>query len=772
MKHCAVGTLVGLLALSGAYAQKGNRKGHENMSKIVPEELIPEAPVLNVQDALKKFSIHEDFVIEAVVAEPLVDKPVALAFDARGRMWVCEMRGYMADIDGTTEDEPQGRITILEDTTRDGKVDKRIVFLDNILLPRSVAVVPGGILYGDQQNLYFVENENDKPKGKPRILDPKYAQGGNVEHKPNGMMPAIDNWMYNAKSAYRYKFQHGQLVKDGTSFRGQWGISQDNLGRLFFNSNSTMLIGDRVLPNLLEGNESVKMKVGITDRVGSNAVHPSRVTPGLNRAYISSHNGYKSNTIDPKTFKLTNCTAACGPVIYRGSNFPEKFNGWSFICESGVQMIKAVKVDYTDDGRIKGSHPLGGKEFLTSTDERFRPVNIFNAPDGTLYILDMYHGIIQHKTYMTSYLREQTLSRKLEGPGLGHGRIYRVRAKNKPLAKVPNLEKADTNALIAQLASPTGALRDLAQQQLVGRKVDPTPVRAALNKAVAKKMDLATIHLLWTLEGLGALQVKDVLRVLDTGDEDLITSALYASLSLEDSERTKIAEKVIALPAKPTTLPYQARVLASIGTNGAQEALVKLLKKNGKSSFVREAAIAGLSDNAQLFTSANDGRYSEKKFNGWLSAAAKGPKKMIDPATLLKGDHLASYKRGKALYEGKATCIGCHGANGEGLPNLGPTLTGSDWVTGDKERLTKILLHGLTGPIKINGKTFTPVAFMPGLAQNPSISDRDMADVLTYIRAGWKNRASAISVQEVKKVRKDTANRGAGQMYTQQDFDK
>ena len=83
-------------------------------------------PFFNVDDALKTFTIHKDFVIEAVVAEPLVDKPVALAFDARGRMWVCEMRGYMADIDGTTEDVPQGRITILEDTTGDGKVDKRI----------------------------------------------------------------------------------------------------------------------------------------------------------------------------------------------------------------------------------------------------------------------------------------------------------------------------------------------------------------------------------------------------------------------------------------------------------------------------------------------------------------------------------------------------------------------------------------------------------------------------------------------------------------------
>ena len=114
----------------------------------------------------------------------------------------------------------------------------------------------------------------------------------------------------------------------------------------------------------------------------------------------------------------------------------------------------------------------------------------------------------------------------------------------------------------------------------------------------------------------------------------------------------------------------------------------------------------------------------------------------------------------------------CHRTTGEGLPNLGPSLTGSGWVTGDKDRLTKTLLHGLTGPIMINGKTFMPVAFMPGLAQNPTISDKDMADVLTYIRAGWSNRAPQIPVDYVTKIPNDTANRGAGQMDIQQDFDK
>ncbi|MDB4753635.1 dehydrogenase, partial [Akkermansiaceae bacterium] len=109
MRYCVVGTLIGLIGLSPALAQNGDRKGHDKMGKIVPEDLIPSAPVLSVDEALKTFTIEKGFVIEPVAAEPLVDKPVALTFDPSGRMWVCEMRGYMPDIDGKLENRATGR---------------------------------------------------------------------------------------------------------------------------------------------------------------------------------------------------------------------------------------------------------------------------------------------------------------------------------------------------------------------------------------------------------------------------------------------------------------------------------------------------------------------------------------------------------------------------------------------------------------------------------------------------------------------------------------
>ena len=767
------GFLAPLLALSVSVApamgQRGDRKGHDKMAAIVPGKLIPPAPVRTVEEALETFTIEKGFVIEPVAAEPLVEKPVALAFDAAGRMWVCEMRGYMPDIDGKGENKPTGRIAILSDTDGDGQVDQRTTFLDKLVLPRAIALVPGGILFGDQKRLYFVARDGDKPAGEPVVVDPNFAPGGNVEHKTNGLMPGIDNWLYNAKSNARYRFIPGEnkVVKETTATRGQWGITRDNFGRIFHNSNSTLLMGDRVLPNLVHGKSAAKVKVGISTRLGGNAVYPGRVTPGVNRAYISSLNGYRSDTIDPKTFKLRNATGACGPVIYRGDNFPTSLQGHAFICESAAQLVKMIDVE-ARDGNLKGTQPLKDREFLTSTDERFRPVNLYNAPDGSLDLLDFYHGIIQHRTYMTTYLRKQTLSRGLEEPGYGHGRIYRIRATKNPLAKVEDLATADDLTVLRKLASPNGKVRDLAQKELIDRQADPAPIIKALATGAAS--DLATLHLIWTIEGLGALKAEHLKGPLASKNEEVVATALYASLSLPDSERVLLASNVADLPAKPMTLPYQARALASMTSAAAQEALVGLLTNHHKVAFVKEAAIMGLGGNAALFDQVNKGRFSEKKFSGWLAALKRGPQKELDPATLLRGEHLASFKRGGQLYSTTAACIGCHGADGAGLDNLGPQLDQSDWVTGSEDRLVKILLHGLTGPIMVNGKKFTPQAFMPGLGQNPTIKDRDIADLATFIRANWSNRASQVDPDKVVEIRKATSGRSSGEMYTQEDF--
>jgi mono/diheme cytochrome c family protein len=440
-------------------------------------------------------------------------------------------------------------------------------------------------------------------------------------------------------------------------------------------------------------------------------------------------------------------------------------NGWAFACESSVNLVKAIDIK-EKDGRLSGSHPYKNTEFLTSTDERFRPVNLYNAPDGSLYLVDMHHGIIQHKTYMTSYLRQQTLSRDLDKPGIGTGRIYRIRYTKNKLKRHQDLNKANTLTLVKLLGDENAWQRDTAQRLLIKQK-DPA-AGELLRNWLTHDNKIAKIHALWTLEGLGSLGAADLQPFLRSDDEHLVTSAAYAALSLLAGERAKLAPDLIALPDSQAVLPYKARALASLGAPAAQNALAKLLKDKGKVKFVREAAVSGLSKNAAQF--AKNHPVDNKQFNKWLDNTIKGVQKDPEPDTYLSGDQLTSHLRGKALFQGEAGCIGCHGMDGTGLPNLGPTLDTSDWVKGDENRVVRVLLHGLSGPIKIKGKKFTPLAFMPGLEQNPAISDQDLADILTYARSAWSNRAEQIKKKTVSRIRKETAGRN-GKGYTQADFE-
>ncbi len=754
-------SLLGVLPLS---AQQGDRKEHASMDPVVPERLIPPAPVLPVEEALKAFEVASGFVIEPVVAEPLVDKPVCLDFDPAGRMWVCEMRGYMPDIDGKMESVPEGRIVILEDSNGDGSVDKRTVFLEKLLLPRAITVYSDGVLFLDEHALYWVKRDGDKANGEPEVIDSKFTGGGNVEHKPNGLMPNLDNRLYLAKSDKRLHRIASEWIIEPTAFRGQWGIARDDYGRLYHNNNSTFLFGDLLAPNLLQGNPGVKMKYKDFTDLGNNRTWPIRVTPGLNRAYMAKENGYDSDTLDPRTHKLINATAAAGMTVYRGTNFPKDWYGTALVTESCVQLVKAIEIE-EKDGRMKGSHKLGEKEFLASTDERFRPVNAYNAPDGSLYILDMYHGIIQHKTYMTSYLRDQTLSRGLEGPGYGHGRIYRVRSSSGKLEAPVDISKLEGRELVRMLMHANSWHRETAQRLLVERK-DPS-VAQDLGKLAVAGSTLARIHSIWTLEGMGLLKAEHLAAAIRDKDAKLQSSALWAATRLSPAELAKLEPVLIAAePAGGEAAPYLARALGPIGTPKAFGRLAALVDSGGKTPFVREAAVSGLDQRETAFREAQADAIKDKEFLAWLDDGSKEVKTGADAGPGYSGAELASYDRGKALYHGAAACFGCHGADGAGMPNLGPPLDASEWVTGRPEILINIMLHGMAGPITVGGETFVPAADMPGLGMNPAITDENFADIATYVRHEWTNEAGPVNPGLVKQVREATMDR-TGRPWTE-----
>ena len=234
---------------------------------------IPPAPVVSPEDAPKGFALEDGFRVELVAAEPMVHDPVALTFDGNGRMWVAEMRGYMPDIDGHKEMETYGRISILEDTDDDGRADKHTVFLEEVLLPRAVALTNAdkSLLFADNESLYEIEILTSKDgtisAGKQVLVDKDYAKGGNPEHKPNGLLYGLDNWLYSSKCSARYRKINGEWIKEKTEGRGQWGIDQDDYGRIFTNTNSNFVTVEEVPPGVTLRNPHHKFQSGVTSRM-------------------------------------------------------------------------------------------------------------------------------------------------------------------------------------------------------------------------------------------------------------------------------------------------------------------------------------------------------------------------------------------------------------------------------------------------------------------------------------------------------------------------
>lgn len=742
--HSTVRKLLGITLLSGVLAAcQQNGKGGKDDSLAMRREFA-ESPVLSPSDALKAFRTEAGFKVQLVAAEPQVVVPVAMTFDERGRMWVAEMTGYMPDTSGTGEDIPNGKIVILEDTNGDGSADTRTIFLDSLILPRALCIVGNGLLVAEPPRLWYVEISNDKP-GRKTLVDSLYTEGGNVEHQPNGLLRAMDNWIYSAKSSKRYRLQNGKWLKEETHFRGQWGITQDDQGRLYFNNNSENLLGDYFSPGLGRNNPNQRRVAGFDENiVPDNRTYPIRPTPGVNR-------GYMKGVLDD-SLRLVNFTAACGPVIYRDVLFGEGYNGNAFVAEPSANLIKRNLL-HDSSVFVRGKQAYQGKEFLASTDERFRPVNLYTGPDGALYVLDMYRGIIQHKTYLTPYLKNEIGMRGLTDP-LNCGRIYRIFPENKK-PETFRLNN-DPASWVAALDHHNGWIRDKAQQMLVDLgKSDVIPqLRVRLQQP-----GIGRIHAMWALEGLQALTAADLLPLLDVKDPQLFMQALAAAPSVLNAAnapllRTSLAnaattEQTAAMAAY--VLPYFAKYDAS----GAQSILRNIWQQFPNDKMVADAVISNVKDKEQALLTAITTWSSDtnlivrRRLEKVLVDITNHRKARLDEALVRE------YPRGNLLF--KTICQTCHGADGDGIQSLAPPLNHSELVTGKKERLIAIVLYGLTGPVQVNGKVYKSPEIngdMPGIASNDEFSDGDIAQLLSFIRNAWSNKADKVTEGEVQAVRR------------------
>jgi len=709
-----------------------------------------------VSPDLSHFALVDSFALEVVAAEPMIHDPVAMAWDEDGRLWVVEMRGYMPNIEGQGEERATGRIVILEDRDADGQMDHSHTFLDSLVLPRAIAITRGGILYASPPELWWVENRGGKP-GRRELVDPEYAVGGNVEHQPNGLLRGLDNWYYSAKASHRYRYRGGRWHKEPTAFRGQWGISQDDGGRLFYNDNSNPLQGDLFGPLGQQSQRSDRQGIGLLLAPNS-PLFPIRPNTGINR-------GYQPHMLD-SAGHLTRFTAASGPVIYRGDQFPASFYGDAFVAEPAGNLIKRNRL-WEEDGIIQGRHAYSDREFLASRDECFRPVTLYNGPDGTLYVVDFYRGIIQHKTYLTDYLRGEILSRRLDTV-VGGGRIYRIRYVHAPLRRrAPRLSALPTPELVALLAHPNAWHRHTAQRLLVERQAGAA-IPLLRQILATDTSERALIHALWTLEGLGALRVADLAPLLNRQPVPaVVIAALRAGGALARGPQAKAWLNALAPLRERPEAGIQLQLAVSLGQfRGAAEAaalpwLADIAARQGGLPLFQAAILRGLNGRTQgLSHHLSSRRIDRPLLQQQLQAASAVAPPAQRQARVLPAAQQAILAHGERLYT--QHCSGCHQRDGLGRTPLAPPLRASEWVTGPPERLIQIVLHGLTGPVHVNGQRYEPphvAPLMPGLKDNRELDAADLAAIVSYIRNAWEHESSLVTAEDVGAVRQATQDR-------------
>ena len=665
--------------------------------------------------------------LEPVLTEPHIAEPVMIAFDGNGRMYVAEMRTYMLDADGSGEQEPVSRVSRHEDTDGDGVFDRHTVFADKLLLPRILLPLDDRIIIGETNtdNLYiYRDSDGDGVADEKSLWFEGGPRGGNMEHQPNGLVWALDNGIYSTYYDYRLRFgADGKAVKETIPVNGgQWGLTQDDWGKVWFVNagNETgpvhfqqhIIYGQFSAPDEHIGRYKVVWPIA---RVPDTQGGPGQLRP--------------DNT-------LNHFTATSGQDIFRGDRLPAELRGNLFFAEPVGRLIRRTLITVVDGTtRLANAYDAQESEFIRATDPLFRPVNMITAPDGTLYVIDMYRGIIQQAEWPRkgSYLRKKIEELDLQKE-VGRGRIYRLRHESFEPGPQPRMLDETPAQWVGHLSHPNGWWRDTAQKLLVLRR-DRSVVPALEKLAGASAPDSRPrLHALWTLEGLGALDDQLILQALKDSEPQVRMAGLRLAELRVNAKSTANGPLVVAVTralqdADPRVVIQAMLSMRRAGLPGAEKAI--------RATAAASASAGVFAINEQLWDEANN----------------------EDPQLirLLGANGLKSYRAGRTLFS--SVCFACHGADGRGTPmpgaagrTLAPSLAGSPRVVGDERAALTILLHGLQGPVD-------GVDYGSPMVPMNSYSDAELASVLTYVRNSFGNRAPMVEPAAVAARRAADAGR-------------
>jgi glucose/arabinose dehydrogenase/mono/diheme cytochrome c family protein len=677
--------------------------------------------MLTAEEEVATFRLLPGYRLELVVGDPIIKEPVAIAFDGNGRLFVAEMRAFMQDLEGTGQRERNGRVSMHWSSKGDGVFDQHSVFIDGLVLPRMILPLDGALLVAetDSNDLYlYRDTDSDGVADKKELWFSGGPRGGNLEHQPSGLVWNLDNWIYASYNAYRLRWNgagRAPLQEPTPPNGGQWGVAQDDSGKLWFTGGAERGPQNFQQP-ILYGGFNI---TGQTPHVFSE-VWPLVGLPDVEGGAFRFR---------PEDKTLNHFTSPCGSEIIRGDRLPAELRGDLLVCEPVGRLIRRAKVEVRD-GVTHLRNPHERSEFIRSTDPNFRPVNVANAPDGTLYIVDMYRGVVQEAVAIKkgSYLRDVVEKHGLQ-KNIGRGRIWRLVHESAQPSAIPKMLDETPKQLVSHLAHPNGWWRDTAQKLLVLRN-DPSVVPELKKMVQTHESSLARLHALWTLEGLAALDAGLVLDKLKDESATVRIGAIRAGESIMPKEPGDLQKAILSLAADPDpSVVIQVMMTGHrLGWPSHRERI---------ESLVAQHTARGLQEIGRQLLNPPGSYLTDARFTA------------ADRKFLSLGE--VGYK---------SLCFSCHGNEGRGTPaeglpggaTLAPPLAGSPVVLGAPEQSILVLLHGLTGPAY--GKTY--VTQMVPMATN---SDYWIASVLSYIRNSFGNTAPFITAKEVAHLRTATQDR-------------
>ncbi|HLJ96920.1 MAG TPA: PVC-type heme-binding CxxCH protein, partial [Gemmataceae bacterium] len=483
------------------------------------------------QQSLADIHTKPDLAVELVAAEPLVRSPVAIDWAPDGKLWVAEMIDYPAGQRG--DYKPGGRIRLLEDTHGDGRYDKATVFLDNIPFPTGVTAWRKGVLICAAPDILYAEDTDGD--GKADVVRKLFSGFGtdNYQARVNSLEYGLDGWVHGSCGMFGgtircfplgpdaahptrvekeasgmkgalirlgnrdFRIQPDQGVLEPATGRTQQGRVRDDWGNWFGCDNSNLCWHYPLADHYLRRNPHVISPPSAV--LVSDAPNPDRLYPIRTELQLFKLSGPPGQT-----------TAACGLGIYRDDLLGRSYSGNAFVCEPVNLLLHRLILS------PRGSTFSGGRagdetksEFLASTDNWFRPVQVRTGPDGCLWIVDMYRFVIEHPRWIPP----EDLAKLDVRAGSTMGRIYRVRPKHEEPRPIPRLDKLNSAGLVAALDSPNGWQRDRAGQMLLWHP-DAAAVKPLEELLATSRRAEARLHALCVLGNLGSLQPRTVLHAL------------------------------------------------------------------------------------------------------------------------------------------------------------------------------------------------------------------------------------------------------------------